>query len=592
MIEVEMPDGTILEFPDGTSPEVMQQQARQFTQGQTSQQAIPSPEGAPQGRTFAQTLFENVIGSGDVDTPGERFGQTVQDVARAGAAGVARGATGLMDLPGQIFESGGRLAATGLERAAGAVGIEAPEVFDAARREFETSPFRGGVARELASQVTGGATEFQGETTAGEFAGTVGEFLPATMGLGVGGMLRFGVLPGLASEAAGQATEGTALEPYARGAAAIGAPFALAGLERVARRAITPLPGADPERLNLAKVLDDFDIPITAGQRTGREGLRRIEGRTGRGQQIVGDQMEAFTAAALKTAGTNARRATPEVLNDTARRIGSVFDDVVKGVDVVPDAKSLTAMSRAMQTFRNLTTKSNRPPVIQKVNENLVSSFRTGNPITANQLKTWRSDLSKLTRSSDAAVRDASQEALGVIDGIMANALIGAGRTGDVARLNEARQQYRNFLAIQRAAGAAGEGARAGIISPSSLRGAVSAQGRASFAQGRRGELGDLARAGEGIIKPLPTSGTAENLAAMGVPTAASGSLGAAIGSAAGGPAGAALGALAGAAVPPAARGLLMTPAMQRYLANQAVGPGPRIADPNLIRSGGGLLAQ
>ena len=62
------------------------------------------------------------------------------------------------------------------------------------------------------------------ETIAGRYAQTGAEFVPSAL-LGPGNMARnalaLGVVPGLASEAAGQATEGTAYEPYARGAAAL-----------------------------------------------------------------------------------------------------------------------------------------------------------------------------------------------------------------------------------------------------------------------------------------------------------------------------------------------------------------------------------
>lgn len=62
------------------------------------------------------------------------------------------------------------------------------------------------------------------ETTAGRYAQAGAEFIPSAV-VGPGGVVRnsiaLGVVPGLASEAAGHATEGTAYEPYARGAAAI-----------------------------------------------------------------------------------------------------------------------------------------------------------------------------------------------------------------------------------------------------------------------------------------------------------------------------------------------------------------------------------
>jgi len=68
-------------------------------------------------------------------------------------------------------------------------------------------------------------TLHQPTTTAGEFARTIGEFVPGAAALGPGNFLgntvRYGVIPGAASEAAGQMFDGTDLEPYARVAAGL-----------------------------------------------------------------------------------------------------------------------------------------------------------------------------------------------------------------------------------------------------------------------------------------------------------------------------------------------------------------------------------
>lgn len=60
MIEVELPDGTIAEFPDGTSHDVIKQALAKYRQ----------PE-----RTFMDKVYDNVIGSDDgVMSPGEKLG--------------------------------------------------------------------------------------------------------------------------------------------------------------------------------------------------------------------------------------------------------------------------------------------------------------------------------------------------------------------------------------------------------------------------------------------------------------------------------------------------------------------------------------
>lgn len=161
------------------------------------------------------------------------------------AAGVGRGAADLVGLPGTI----GDLARTGLQAGLSggyrlATGAWPETTSDSAVERFfagpsseveqaliggGSMPLSGNQMRAGLSAVTGGATDYQPQTTAGEYARTIGEFLPGAMSLGGGGLAnaaRYGVIPAVTSETAGQATEGTALEPYARVAGALAGGFA------------------------------------------------------------------------------------------------------------------------------------------------------------------------------------------------------------------------------------------------------------------------------------------------------------------------------------------------------------------------------
>lgn len=74
-----------------------------------------------------------------------------------------------------------------------------------------------------------------------------------------------------------------------------------------------------------------------------------------------------------------------------------------------------------------------------------------------------------------------------------------------------ARQQWRDMKTIEHLVAKAGDG----IVGPAQLMGRVTTDraGRATMAQGTRGELGELARLGQ-QLKPLQTTGTAENMLA------------------------------------------------------------------------------
>lgn len=94
------------------------------------------------------------------------------------------------------------------------------------------------------------------QTTAGEYAKTVGEFIPgavAAPGSILGNAFRFGVVPGVASETAGQLTKGTAAEPWARAGAGIAAGVGMAVAQRPssAQQAIEGMAGGSIPRAEL-----------------------------------------------------------------------------------------------------------------------------------------------------------------------------------------------------------------------------------------------------------------------------------------------------------------------------------------------------
>jgi len=154
----------------------------------------------------------------------QRAGNAGEDFAVSLGSGLVRGATALADLPGQAFGMAGDVMVGGMERA----GVMSPEFGGLVRDAVRSGPIGSGeTAANFADTFAPGARDYQPQSTAGRYAQTVGEFLPATAGMGPGGMVMGGVLPGIASEAAGQATEGTALEPWARVIAAVGTPTAI-----------------------------------------------------------------------------------------------------------------------------------------------------------------------------------------------------------------------------------------------------------------------------------------------------------------------------------------------------------------------------
>lgn len=136
-------------------------------------------------------------------------------IGKSLAAGAGKGVAGLIGLPGLASRGADWLLSKGEQ----ALGIPAPAAAPAAPPNLLPQPDQVQSAMEA---VTG--PFYKPQNRAEEYAQTVGEFIPGAL-MGPGGVARnvaaFGVVPGVASEAAGGATKGTALEPYARGGAAL-----------------------------------------------------------------------------------------------------------------------------------------------------------------------------------------------------------------------------------------------------------------------------------------------------------------------------------------------------------------------------------
>lgn len=152
---------------------------------------------------------------------------TISDIVKSGATGLAKGVAAVAGLPGDInagiYSVLNRLTGSDVKLPSGA-----PPTSDTINRGVQS--------------VTG--DYHVPETTAGKYAETIASFAPAAIG-GGGGLVAKGTrvaIPAVASEAAGQATQGTELEPYARTIAAL-AGGAATGIGDAALTAKRPTPG-------------------------------------------------------------------------------------------------------------------------------------------------------------------------------------------------------------------------------------------------------------------------------------------------------------------------------------------------------------
>ena len=151
-------------------------------------------------------------GRGWLDTSG--------DVAQSLGTGVERFGIGALGLPADAAHGAGKLMSMGMNKARVAAGYD-PIPYDP---NDPTDPSYYAGSDALTKLVERGAGPmYEPQTTAGRYARTIGEFVPGAAQGGIRSMLKYGVAPGIASEGAGEATQGTPLEPVARMGAALAA---------------------------------------------------------------------------------------------------------------------------------------------------------------------------------------------------------------------------------------------------------------------------------------------------------------------------------------------------------------------------------
>lgn len=232
------------------------------------------------------------------------------DVAKAGASGLARGAIGLPGILGDVQEASRWV---GRE-----VGFEPP------KRSILNLPTSQDIIGAASNAGVPGL-DYQPQTAAGQYARTVGEFIPGAL-IGGGGTakavatnaVKFGVAPALVSETAGQAAGMVApeLEPYARfgGAVAGGGLSALAGRPSVAERVLADAArGMTPAQADKAISLFDLSrqgpnpVPLTLAEAAGNERMLNLQ-RVVEGQGGLSDfmaqrpaQVQAAGGAAIDT---------------------------------------------------------------------------------------------------------------------------------------------------------------------------------------------------------------------------------------------------------------------------------------------------
>lgn len=455
---------------------------------------------------------ESIIGQAKESQPQDFLGSP-EDLAKSAGIGLAQGGIGLVTMPGNIE----RLGRVGIDAAARKLGMKDPEL--SKNQALPTYDDLKGIIEEKTGKF------YEPQSRMGKYARTLGEFAPG--GGVVGGFSRGSrmvnalsntVIPGLVSETAGQLTEGTKYEPAARVTGALFGGI----LPKAAMRVATPITN-EPVRQAQINVLRQNGVnSITAGQSTGNPAIRWMEssarntpGGGSRARRIVDRQQEEFTRASARSAGMDTDRITLSHLDDAFENLGNQFDSLSSNNAIRADNQLVDDLGNAWRDYSRIKGQHNRAPVVENTIRDVYAALQNPNNrglFSGQAYSTLRHDLGKIERSQ--AFNDpALSEAVRSIRIAMDNAMERSISPQAAEQWRTIRDQYQNLLAVEKARMAAGENTALGLVSPANMRSAVRNQNKRQSSRGQR-DLYNLAEAGEAIIKPLQSSGTAERMAA------------------------------------------------------------------------------
>lgn len=427
-------------------------------------------------------------------------------------AGAGEGAAALLGTPAALRD----LTSTAAEAATGYFGADDDTKY-ATRAKLMNSPLdKAPGTEQIVNWLEGkvGPLPKPGDNW-DRVARATGQMLPGMLTVPGGVASRFvkgAVGPGLGAEfGAAVAPEGYETPGRIAGAIAGGrAPG-------VARRAVTPV-HADPAHIEMAKVLKGEGVPLTAGQHTGSESLRRFESRARDSlgapraiKDLEETQGRALTGAMVSKANVDPKMpATTANLQKAADDMGNMFDAKV-GVPskhrLPYDQPFLDQITDVEKSFgRAASGRAKQSGTVQQFLDDIRLGV-SGKPMKGAQVmdmagdryQSLRGEIGEAARAAKSgAERDALFTLRNALDGAFERGLTAKGATDDLALWKKAREDYGNIKPLLKASKARGPNAARGILDPGDVRQAVGDP---------NSELATLAAAGESILKrPAPAA--------------------------------------------------------------------------------------
>ena len=501
-ITVNGPDGSTFNFPDGTSQEVIS--GALHTHYGT---APPVSTGEDIRKTIAPALQEGVAAIGG--TPGD-----LQSLLAK---------YNPFDYAARKFKEHFPEQAAANEMLARKVGprlgdvtppISLPTTKDIEGKLREKTGIDPYESQTLGGQITGGILKMAPAAATGPLTAPAG--LLSGLRAVPGEIARYAVAPGLASEAAGQAAKQIA--PDYEGPVRAAAGIATSAL---APRAISPLVSREATAAEHAmqdrhvRELEQEGVRLSPGQRAGNESFQYFEQNVR--PELTTRTHQDFTKAATRIAGnetpliTHGEGGTVQQLKDT---VGSRFDRLQTANTLHVDAPLTRALGQTLNDVSRTPGLYNQQTLdtVNGVFNRIVQIFNspTISTMSGREYQTLTSDLRRVARGTEDPQRAYFlNRMVNQLDNAMERSITRA-NPQDAGAFREARDAYKKYLTLDRAASAAGTSAARGYVSPAQLESAAKAiYGKNQYERGLT-PFSKLGNAGAAVIKTLPTSGTSE----------------------------------------------------------------------------------
>lgn len=270
------------------------------------------------------------------------------------------------------------------------------------------------------------------------------------------------------------------------------------------------------------QIMQNAGIPLDAAQLSGSTFLNKI--RSGLGDNpftagaqanVAAGQKQAYNAAVLKTIGSNAAAATPDVMGHAADRINGVFSDILNRNNISIGDQALSNIAQIQKAALEVEKKP-----VSNIANRIVDSVGADGTVPGQVMYGIKKDLDRLASSQDTDLAFHARQLRSAVMDTINGSLSGE----DQAAFQQARQQFANMKTIEPAIDKFGSG---DISAPRLANTLAQKRNRGISVYGRGNQdLVDLAHAGNMLLPDKTNqSGTvpravAQMLAPLAVGTA------------------------------------------------------------------------